>query len=487
LLSFLAALRNYQGVRGGSVSVRCTLFNLALKLVPDQIGVILFLWAAMLVRWLVTLCLVKVHMGDDEMCPGTLMGTRRMAYFPEIVSSAKPHAMKSNMCGLKATCCDTSSFNAVKGKFSAFDRWIDGLIVSAERFATIPSEMLDFVVTTLSRHAFSIDRDFELLYKKTRKNVDFLSGALFNRNTIVHLSNVWTMILGYFTSVLCSICDPYQKLYLLSDDNANGTDLKLEMDYKVCDMVSENVFTFVRMFEEAISDPENARAADAVLEELCKYATDPQEAPSKQDPFPRIGKKGCEQMRSDIKYVRSVVVDKNISLIHALGCDTTQSCSRVICEKSLQGLGYSLEYIRKTADDFIDSFCDQDHGMCDKTALKEYTAYYLPTDAELDARGVFKDGPRVYNSLTLHKNVSRLLSQNFGCENYLSRYSCTVFPELTFTSVHRTGITITGIILGLVIIAATLFITRRSWCRWYQLPEAEPPAINDTLQQHLID
>jgi len=276
---------------------------------------------------------------------------------------------------------------------------------------------------------------------------------------MVKFRNFFTVLIGYFSGFMCSLCDPSQLLYTKTENDIITTHISND----ICIRLSSKLISFLKLLEDMIIDVQNIAAVNLVVDHLCEFASDPLGIPSQLD---RHGKAGCLQIKSDISSLATLLGGNETWLGEFVGCRTISSCSQVLCEDTLQGLAFNLSTISHSINNQLDRYCSEG---CDR--LKEYVVYFLG-----DRMNVFTEGPIVRN--TFNGSSYRLSLWNIGCGAYLSSFSCTTLPDVTFITHNIKAITVAVVVLCFIL-GGILFL----WCK-YKKSKTEPLLQSLIMEQY---
>ncbi|GBG25003.1 Hypothetical Protein FCC1311_012202 [Hondaea fermentalgiana] len=388
-------------------------------------------------------------------CDQVLGTSRRLTMLPNMTTLASPVAMNANMCGLKATCCSVKGFNAVLGDTENFDLWIDSLGSMFSRFESDPQSFLAYGLGVLSQHVFTTNLDFGVLYRKVDDYVSHLVGDIGNQNLAIHVTRLIASLAGYYSALLCSACDPSQKLYV--ERNASANTLTLTLDEGLCLDMGRLLEGIMSRLQLVLLDYRNVDAARNLTQVLCMSA----ESPLNPGAFPRRARDGCLQMYKDLGYLHAYASDFPGPFVGALGCTSAASCGKLLCEETLQGMAHSYNSIRSGIRAQLEAHCVL--PRCNPFSLGDYVSYFLPEDDAL-APTFTQKGPRVVNRVEPSPLESRLDLYRFGCGGYLAQSACATFKDVTFASAHIEIIVITCSIAGVLLLLLAVFV----WHRYFR-------------------
>lgn len=410
-------------------------------------------------------------------CEQKLTQTRRLVALPNMTTLSSPIAMNMQMCGLKATCCSVKEFNSIVGQTEKLDFWVDSLMALGRRFETYPTDVMSMMLSALSEEAFTTTLDAGLVYKTISSPLWHLISDISNRNLAIHTAHLVTELAGYFEALLCSSCDPAQKLYVQPNSTASRTTsgpsssspvsssvelvdkegLVLTIDNEMCFTMGSQLVDVMERLRFALLDYRNVDAMQNMTLALCDTA----EQPLHPGKFPRKGKFGCLQMKKDFDSLCALAESYHGPFVGVLGCNSAASCGKLICEDTLQGMAFSYEKLANNIRHELEEHCVV--PKCNPYSLQDYVDYFLPSDAKLEKMGYFtKGGPQVSNRIAKHTNETRLDLVRFGCSGYLSHSGCLRFDDVTFASAHIEVIVIASSIAGVVIMIFGLLL----WHRW---------------------
>ncbi len=393
-------------------------------------------------------------LNENKICDQLLSKTRRIQLLPNLTTVPQPEPMSNTMCSFKGTCCSVKHFNAIKGQAEEFDMFIDSIEETFNTFLSNTDELLDFLVFVLSERAFALNIDISVLYARVKDDLKSLISTVDNQNVAVRFQVFMSTLIGYYTGLLCSICDPMHKLYVTLDNNEEPATAKLLLFDDMCLDMSQRFSSFLMQLENFFIDVRNSAAVNRTFDTLCKYATDPLGAST----FPRQGKQGCQQMKRDYNSIRNMLVVLNHTMPpeELFGCYTPTSCAKLLCTDTLQGLGFSLNTLRHNLIESIQNHCKTEIH-CHPDFLTGWVLYLFPGDDELERLGIFTTGHRVHNELVSFRNMTSLDSVRLGCGGYISRWACKVLPDVTFYTAHTKGVTIALSIIAVPIVLGLYF------------------------------
>lgn len=414
---------------------------------------------------------------DGPICQQELASSRRLTWLPNMTFLSSPIPMRSSICSFKATCCDMAGFNSAQGQMEAFDLWADGAVATAVLFQQSPGDLLSWLLHLLSDNVFAVDRDRSLLQSDVKEPLGRLVSAISNQNVLVRFSTLVNLAVGYETALLCSTCDPAQTLYVRPvepssaslSSSSSSSSLSLALDEGICLDMSQALVSFTELLQAALVSSRNLNALNSTFNSLCPFATDPFEASKKkatisdggfQKGFPRKGRPGCEQMRADVQSVGHMLAQLNVSAVSLLGCDGVPECAEFLCERVLQGLAFSLAPVRSSLREALEVHCVP--PQCNPFALQDYVDYFLADDEARFTQG----GADVINRVESLRSESRLDARRLGCGGFLSRHACVAFADVTFASAHIKGLVITGVLGGIVALAALFALYRKARAKW---------------------
>ncbi len=252
-------------------------------------------------------------------CAQVLGTTRRLAALPNVTVLAQPVAMVTDTCGFKASCCDIPSFNEFGASFSSYDRWYDGLLVSAERVRDYPGELLSLMVRLTSRKAWSTGIDLEVLAANIAEHTEHLATSIDNQNVLVRFNTFYNLLQGYFTGLLCAMCDPFHKLYATREAMPAGSadEVRLLLHRPFCSRLGAALTTWLDLVELFVSDQRNFRAVHGAMDELCDAAAPPRcpcgpalPQPSRAPAPSPLRQAPCGRPAAQLRRLRAACADK---------------------------------------------------------------------------------------------------------------------------------------------------------------------------------
>jgi len=384
----------------------------------------------------------------NAVCAQKLARTRRLTMLPNLTFVRDPIPMKTDICGFKAVCCSMSSFNLAKGYSEEFDSvlkgWVSVGIGLESKSGT--QRVFNLLLETLSTYAFAVNHDAAPLYEKVKTFLSHLTLSIDNQNLVLGVANLLNQVIGYFSALLCSDCDPKQRLYF-----KNNT---LLIDEGLCTRMGGSLLETLSRLQLFLVDTRNEQAIMETLFVLCHNAI----PPLKKSRFPRQSHSGCLQMRSDyqsLKGLATSILRSNSSRFGAMvGCTSARDCGMLLCEETFQGGSYSLDKLRHNLHEGLSRYCKD--PICNARSLKDYANYFFSADPLH-----FTTGDQVSNKVVRSPFVTKVNLSSLGCRGFFSSFACRIYEDVTFARTHVVALIITGSVLVAIFgLVAVIFYIR---------------------------